>query len=330
MEFDLRESASSPLCDITLASLRLRSATAATMAPTDCGLWRVRSLRLRCSCLCVWAFDYTATPNTADCLARSARDSELSAPLHFAPHGAGDRRVISPAVNFSTATVPVRKHPIRHRLCSDSVPVAETSETRERRISLRSHALPRVSSKCKCEQTMRPRRVWAALRSALAVMKVLAHGHSAHFVARHGGRPQGLLVRLQAQERLCGVPPHGRNPLAQAPRPWVPAGSSRVTRVRSARFTAHNRVLCTQTRCVVTRLAPAHVESAGDTAEPCANSPPHPSRQRACHCALFVQSRGVAEQLHRNGELCFHESLETKGHSETNSARLRSRRLAYQ
>ena len=36
-------------------------------APTDCGLWRGSSLRLRCSCLRVWAFDCTATPNTADC-----------------------------------------------------------------------------------------------------------------------------------------------------------------------------------------------------------------------------------------------------------------------
>jgi hypothetical protein len=73
-----------------------------------------------------------------------ARDSELSTPLHFASHGAGDRRVISTAVNISTATPP-----IRHRLRSDSVPVAETSETRELRISLRSHALSRVSSKWK-------------------------------------------------------------------------------------------------------------------------------------------------------------------------------------
>ncbi len=50
-----RESASSPSCDTTLARWRLRWRDSRDDAPTDCGLWRVSSLRLRWSCLCVWA-----------------------------------------------------------------------------------------------------------------------------------------------------------------------------------------------------------------------------------------------------------------------------------
>ena len=155
-----RESASSrvPLRHHTreiaaaLSRLPLVGAGSACRA-TDCGLWRVRLLRLRCSCLrvCASAALPRQTPQTVlrriypvpvrVVPVRKDRDSELSAPLHSAPHGAGRRHRAQNSRDRS------RGHDaFDHRLRSDSVPVAETSETRELRISLRSHALSRVSS----------------------------------------------------------------------------------------------------------------------------------------------------------------------------------------
>ena len=50
----------------------------------------------------------------------------------------------------------------------------------------------------------------------------------------------------------------------------------------------------TQQRIVSTDSVPCHTARSNDqlevvvlAAEWCANSPPHPSRQRACHCAAF-------------------------------------------
>ena len=87
------------------------------LPPTDCGLWRVSSLRLRCSFLCVWAFDCTATPNTADCLAQDwqgrGRDSEFSA--LFTPLRSACVRLMKSAFHSSVQNSGRAQAPLRLR-----------------------------------------------------------------------------------------------------------------------------------------------------------------------------------------------------------------------
>ena len=80
-------------------------------------------------------------------------------------------------------------------------------------------------------------------------------------------------------------------PAAQDPRQRVPRRLIASSRVRSARLIQHNSVLCTQTRRL-SRGSRNDQFEASFAAEPCANSPPHPSRQRACQCAVCSESRG--------------------------------------
>ena len=86
-----------------------------------------------------------------------------------------------------------------------------------------------------------------------------------------------------------------RYPLTQDPRQRVPAGSSRVpafARPGSLDITAS----CVHRLGELSRGSRTDQQKdVGLTAEPCANSPPHPSRQRACHCALFRNWAGSLE-----------------------------------
>ncbi len=121
------------------------SATAADDAPTDCGLWRVSSLRLRCSCLRVWAFDCTATPNTADCSGAVVRDSELSSPCTSSP------LCLRPATEES-------REPLRDR--NSGRAQAPLRSLKHRRHAKTDTHVRSPAARFECErigQTMRPR-----------------------------------------------------------------------------------------------------------------------------------------------------------------------------
>jgi hypothetical protein len=123
-----------------------------------------------------------------------------------------------------------------------SVPVAETSETRERRFSLRSHAARFEWQRI--IQTMRPR------RDETRFVRHCCH---------EGTSPPTVLTSFRAcNSDLLGQSPDTTavmlkaapwpKPAPQDPRPTGPRHLIASSRVRLARFIEHNSVLCPLTR----------------------------------------------------------------------------------
>jgi hypothetical protein len=116
-------------------------ATAAMNAPTDCGALACQSLRLRSSCLCVCASADLPRQTSADCPgARGVTPSFQLPSLRL-------RTALSIGTVIQFSHDRFRgQDAVRHRLRSDSVPVAETSETRSKVMLTAFARAVRVSS----------------------------------------------------------------------------------------------------------------------------------------------------------------------------------------